>query len=386
MKTVIRLAFYSLLLYACYVLLSAMLSGGSKLPKALQEHADAAMQQYLCQLPISWRIGELDPAFSLTLDEAEQTAHFRVGRRGRNLFDVRFGDAFFFGDQQRIVGPANDVAPVVVAMAHDRAERFLGDDLRQDDVVFGIRQGGAAGGQTRSVGGVGVAGTGQILALRFRVVLHGDGGIADVVELEEVGQVQFGGGAGLDADGCAVQFLGRRNTEVLLHHEALTVVVVHRNEIELKVVIAREGPGRVADQHVNFARSQRGEAGLRGQRDELDLVLVAQNGSSDGLAKRSVKALIHAIGLGGGKAGQTGVRAADQLATRLHIVQSAGKSGACKHGGGSESAEEHGFFHSYLFLWVCPEGQGFTPRLSDRCGFCVAPKVPVSDIICHGLS
>ena len=75
MKTVIRLAFYSLLLYACYVLLSAMLSGGSKLPKALQEHADAAMQQYLCQLPISWRIGELDPAFSLTLDEAEQTAH-----------------------------------------------------------------------------------------------------------------------------------------------------------------------------------------------------------------------------------------------------------------------------------------------------------------------
>lgn len=75
MKTLIRLAFYSLLLYACYVLLSTMLSGGSKLPKVLKDHADAAMQQYLCQIPIQWRIGNLDPAFSLTLDQAEQTAH-----------------------------------------------------------------------------------------------------------------------------------------------------------------------------------------------------------------------------------------------------------------------------------------------------------------------
>ena len=75
MKTLIRLAFYSLLLYACYVLLSAMLSSGSKLPKVLQDHADAALQQYLCQVPVSWRIGNLDPAFSLTLDQAEQAAH-----------------------------------------------------------------------------------------------------------------------------------------------------------------------------------------------------------------------------------------------------------------------------------------------------------------------
>jgi hypothetical protein len=126
-------------------------------------------------------------------------------------------------------------------------------------------------GQTRDVGGVGVAGAGQILLLALGVRFDRDGGIGDVVDLEEVGQVQLGRGAGLDADRRAVQFLGRGHAQLLLHHEALAVVVVHADEIELEVGVAREGPGRVAGQHVDFARSQRGKAGLAGGRHELDL-------------------------------------------------------------------------------------------------------------------
>ncbi len=53
--------------------------------------------------------------------------------------------------------------PLVVALAHERAERLLGDDLRQDDEVGGVLVGRAAGREARGVGGVGVAGAGQEL-------------------------------------------------------------------------------------------------------------------------------------------------------------------------------------------------------------------------------
>jgi hypothetical protein len=75
MKTLLRVLFYCLLLFASYQLLWAMLNKDSKLPTVLQSYADKNMQQYLCQLPVSWRIGQLDPNFSLTLDEAEQAAY-----------------------------------------------------------------------------------------------------------------------------------------------------------------------------------------------------------------------------------------------------------------------------------------------------------------------
>lgn len=75
MKSVFRVLFYSLLLYISYQLIWAMLNKDSKLPVVLQHHADKALQQYLCQLPVSWRIGQLDPNFALTLEQAEQAAH-----------------------------------------------------------------------------------------------------------------------------------------------------------------------------------------------------------------------------------------------------------------------------------------------------------------------
>src|SRR3546814_10580049 len=74
---------------------------------------------------------------------------------------------------------------------------------------------------------------------RHRLVVH-------VVEPEEVRQVQLGGGAGLDADRGAAEFLGAGDAEFLRHHEALTVVVVHTDEGEAEVCVARQGPGGVA--------------------------------------------------------------------------------------------------------------------------------------------
>lgn len=75
MKTLLRVLFYAALLYASYQLLSALSNKDSKLPAVLQDYADSSIRQYLCQVPVSWRIGELDPNFSLTLEQAEQAAH-----------------------------------------------------------------------------------------------------------------------------------------------------------------------------------------------------------------------------------------------------------------------------------------------------------------------
>ena len=238
-------------------------------------------------------------------------------------------------------------------MANDRAERLFRDDFRQDDVVFSIRHRGARGSQTRSVGGVGVAGTSEVLALAFGVVSNGDRGIGHVVGFEVVSQVQFGGGTRLDADGRAIEFLGRGHAQLFLHHEALAVIVVHSHEIERQFAIAREGPGRVADQKVHFARSQRGETGFARGRHVFHFAGIAQNCGSNSLAERDVKALIGAICIRRAEAGQTGVRPADQFATCLDGLERRLRgSRASNHRGGRDDAEEYGFLHSYLFLSV----------------------------------
>jgi hypothetical protein len=158
--------------------------------------------------------------------------------------------------------PADDVAPFVVAVANERAERLLGDDLGQNDVCRRILEGRTRRREAGGVRGVDVAGTGKVLLLGLGVRLDRNRLIAHVVRGEEVGEVQLGRGAGLDADGRAVEFHGGRHAEIARNHEALTVVVVHAHEFEREVDVTREGPGGVPGQHVDFARCERGETGL----------------------------------------------------------------------------------------------------------------------------
>ena len=70
-----RLIFLMLLLLGSYLLLSAWFAAERPEPRALKQLAEKAMQQKLCQTPVLWRIGQLDPAFALTADQAEQAAH-----------------------------------------------------------------------------------------------------------------------------------------------------------------------------------------------------------------------------------------------------------------------------------------------------------------------
>ena len=123
--------------------------------------------------------------------------------------------------------------------------------------------------------------------------------------------------------------LRRGHAELLGDHEALTVVVVDADEIELQVDVAAEGPGGVPGQHVDLARGERGEAGLAGGRDEFDCRRVAENGGGDGAADGDVEALPVAVGVGRGKADQTGGHATVQRATRLDVVERCRGRKAC---------------------------------------------------------
>lgn len=70
-----RLIFLSLLLAGSYLLLSAWFVAERPVPHVLKQAAEQAMQQQLCKTPVLWRIGQLDPAFALTIEQAEQAAH-----------------------------------------------------------------------------------------------------------------------------------------------------------------------------------------------------------------------------------------------------------------------------------------------------------------------
>ena len=144
---------------------------------------------------------------------AQQTVDFRVVRASSHFRHVGRGDAQFFCCDQRVQGPANDVAPLVVAMTDKRAERLFGDDFRQNNVVARIFERCTCSGQTGRVRGVNVARTGEVLLLRFGVGFDRNRLVADVVRAEEVRQVQLGGRAGLDANRCAVQFGSAGNTQ-----------------------------------------------------------------------------------------------------------------------------------------------------------------------------
>ena len=85
---------------------------------------------------------------------------------GLHLVDVGLRDAVLLGLDQREDHPLGDGEELVVAAAHGRAERLLGDQLGQDHVVFGVARFLVAHRrQARGVGGVGLAAAGEVGAL-----------------------------------------------------------------------------------------------------------------------------------------------------------------------------------------------------------------------------
>ncbi|MNE32298.1 hypothetical protein D3C80_1259040 [compost metagenome] len=174
-----------------------------------------------------------------------------------------------------------------------------------------------------------------------------DRGVLQAVGAEVVGEVQLGGGTGLDAHGGAVEFLGTGHPELLVNQEALAVVIVGAGEVQAQTGVARTGPGGVARQHIDFAGLQRGEALLGSQRAVFDLGRIAKQGSSHCAAYIDVEAEIIALFIGVGEARQTIADTALNETFLLYCVQgraSVNEAADPQNGCGSQNSQG-GFHH-----------------------------------------
>ena len=127
----------------------------------------------------------------------------------------------------------------------------------------------ALGIQARLVGGEHVATPGfQALGALIGGV-EGDWCVLHAVGAKKVRNVEFGGGASLDADGRAIELLGAGHAQLVVDQKADAVVIGHAGKHQAHAGIARAGPGGVARDQVDFSRLQRGETLLGGQLGEL---------------------------------------------------------------------------------------------------------------------
>src|SRR6185503_5302054 len=129
------------------------------------------------------------------------------------------------------------------------------------------------------------------------------------------------GGPGLHAHRGAVELPRALHVELSVDHEALSVVVVHADEIEAEARVAREGPGGVAREYIDLARLDRGEALLRGERRVAHLARVAEHRRSHRAAEVDVDAAPYARRVGKRESREAGIDAALHEALAAHVVE-----------------------------------------------------------------
>ena len=187
-------------------------------------------------------------------------------------------------------------------------------------------------------------------AERDHLILH-------VVALEVVGEVLLGRGAGLHADRGAVQFQRRIHLQRLLHHEALAVIIGDAGEVGAERGVARQRPGGVARQHVDFAGLQRREAVLGRQRHELDLGRIVEDGRRDRAADIDVEPGPVALVVGRREARQALADAAGQHAPVLDRLEGLRRGGLGRETGGKSKGKNQRYaFH----------GQGLSRVVRER--------------------
>ena len=94
---------------------------------------------------------------------------------------------------------------------------------------------------------------------------------------EEIGDVEFAGGAGLHADGGAIELAAFGHAERLGHQQSLAVVEHHRSEMEAELERAGDGFRHAGEQDVELSRLQSRQALLRRGGRELDFVRVVEH-------------------------------------------------------------------------------------------------------------
>ncbi len=123
MKNLLRILLYGSLLYVGYYMLAGFVRTGEvELPPVVRHYTERIQQSILCEVPIGWRIGELDPAFNLTRMEAEA-----VGRRAAALWNDAVGKTLFV---------YNDANGFPINFSYDeRQQEILQETLLKNDIA-----------------------------------------------------------------------------------------------------------------------------------------------------------------------------------------------------------------------------------------------------------
>ena len=235
-------------------------------------------------------------------------------------------------------------------MTYQRAEWLFGYDVGQQNVCVGCFEVSALSGQCGTVRCVHVTCASKILLNSFGTSFDWHGLVADVVGAEEVSKVQLGCCTGLNADSRAIKLSRGGHAEVFGDHEALTVVVVHANEFELKVRITGECPRCVTCQQIDFAGSERGKACFACGRDESHGIAVTQYSRCHGATHSHVETLPNAIRVGLSEAGNACGHTTVQRAARFDFIKCGRKCAGCCQRCCSQSTQKQSLFHIYLFL------------------------------------
>src|ERR1700722_2542459 len=256
-------------------------------------------------------------------DEAPDLGLLRL----QGVIDRLGADAELFGVDQGEVHPFDDIEPGHVILAYRWAERLLGDDVGEDDVIVGFGEFGAERIEAGNIIGHYVAAAGLIGFLQFVDSRRYDQVHGHMVGLEKILDVELGRCAGLYADFAAIELEGAVDALRLWHEETLAVIIVHAGEDEAEFDLASHGPSRIARQDVDLLRFQRVETFVGRKRRETYFRRVAERRGRQSATKIDIEPRPSAAGVGAGKSGHALADAADQRVALAHILQRAGECG-----------------------------------------------------------
>src|SRR5690606_8219839 len=252
------------------------------------------------------------------------------------IVDILRVHAIFLSFDEGIDDPLHDIEELIVTLSYGRAERLLGDELRQNDVIFRILgYGSTCGGQARSVRRIDVAASGEVGSIHLVELLDHHRLEFHAIGSEEVRQVELGRGARLHADSRTLKLHRTGHTKVLVHHEALPVMEGRRRTGQAERGIPGQGPGGYTGRKVHFAGLQHGEALLGRGGNEVHSFRIAENGGSYGTADIGIKPGPVTFTVRVAEAGKSGGNAAIKLAALQYFIQ--GALGSGRKGGASDS-------------------------------------------------
>src|SRR5579885_2933136 len=147
-------------------------------------------------------------------------------RRTSGLSDFIMSSTFFWVTPSSsaltiAMGPAHDVFPVVIALAHGGSERLFGNDFRQHYIGAGIGQPQPLAVEAGGVRRIGIAAAAVVSLYRLISSLKGDRLERHVIGAEIVGEIELGRGTLLHADRSAVELQRRIHLQRLAHHKTL---------------------------------------------------------------------------------------------------------------------------------------------------------------------